>query len=228
MGHEPVVLARSAGVDLESGEGLAEGLAGADAVIDTTNISTMSARAAMRFFEATAHNLARAAEQAGVGHIVALSIIGIDRVPYGYYKGKIRQEKALRESQVPVSTLRAAQFHEFPVQYLAQSRGPLLVVPKIRTQPVAVREVGAALARIAVGLPVAMAELAGPREEVLADMVRQVVRTREDRRHVIEVRLPGAAGRAMAAGGILPSVPGPRGRQTFAEWLSEQQASGTL
>jgi uncharacterized protein YbjT (DUF2867 family) len=228
LGHEPVVVARSAGIDLVSGKGLADGLVGADAVIDTTNISTMSARTAMRFFEATAGNLTRAAERAGVGHIVVLSIIGIDRVPYSYYKGKIRQEEVLRDSPVPVTILRAAQFHEFPVQFLAQSKGRFLVVPKMRTQPVAVREVGAALARIAAGSPAAMPELAGPREEVLADMIRQVIRARGDRRRVIEVRLPGAAGKAMAAGGTLPGEPGPRGTQTFAAWLREQQASGTL
>lgn len=197
-------------------------------MIDTTNILTMSARAAMRFFEATARHLIRAAGQAGVGHIVALSIIGIDRAPYSYYKGKLRQEEVLRDSPVPVSILRAAPFHEFPAQFLARSQGRFLVVPKMRTQPVAVREVGVALARVAVGSPVAMSELAGPREEVLAEMVRQVARARGDRRRVIEVRLPGAAGKAMAAGGILADEPGQRGMQTFAGWLREQQASGTL
>ena len=229
LGHEPVVLARSAGIDLVSGKGLAEGLAGTGAVIDTTNISTQSARAAMRFFEATARNLMRAAEQAGVGHIVALSIIGIDRVPYSYYKGKVRQEEVLRASPVPVSILRTTQFHEFGVQYLARWKGQFpVVVPKMRTQPVAVREVGTALARLAAGSPAAMSELAGPREEVLADMVRKVVRARGGQRRVIEVRLPGAAGKAMAAGGALPDEPGQRGTQTFAEWLREQQASGAL
>ncbi len=228
LGHEPVVLARSAGVDLVSGRGLAEALVGMDAVIDTTNTSTMSARTAMRFFEATARNLMCAAGQAGAGHIVALSVIGIDRVPYSYYKGKIRQEEVLRDSPVPVSILRAAQFHEFAVQFLAQSKGRFLVVPKMRTQPVAVREVGAALARIAIGSPVAMSELAGPQEETLADMIRQVIRARGDRRRVIEVRLPGAAGKAMAAGDTLPDEPGQRGTQTFAAWLREQQANGTL
>jgi uncharacterized protein YbjT (DUF2867 family) len=168
------------------------------------------------------------ARSAGVGHIVVLSIIAIDRVPYGYYKGKSRQEEALRDSPVPVSILRTAQFHEFPVQYLAQSKGRFLVVPKMRIQPVAVREVGAALARIAVGSPTPMSELAGPREEMLADMIRQVIHARGARRRVIEVRVPGAAGKAMATGGILPGKPGERGMQTFAAWLREQQASGTL
>ena len=232
-GHEPVVLARSTGADLVSGAGLAEGLTGMDAVIDTTNITTMSARAAIGFFEATARHLTRAAGQAGVGHVVVLSIIGIDRVPYSYYRGKLRQEEVLGDSPVPVSILRTAQFHEFPGQYLARSTGRFVVVPKMRTQPVAVREAGAALARIAAGPPVPRSELAGPREEALADMVRQVVRARGERRRVIEVRVPGAAGRAMAAGGGLPEGTLPygtelRGTQTFADWLREQQASGTL
>src|ERR1035441_5817203 len=120
----------------------------------------------------------RTAAVAGVRHIVALSIIGIDRVPYGYYQGKLRQEKVLQESPVPVSILRAAQFHEFPGQYLAKLPGPVVIVPRWRAQPVAAREVGAALARIAAGDPVAMSELAGPREEIMADMIRQAARPR--------------------------------------------------
>jgi uncharacterized protein YbjT (DUF2867 family) len=163
-----------------------------------------------------------------VRHIVALSIVGIDRVPYGYYQGKLRQEQVLQDSPVPVSILRAAQFHEFAGQYLAKVPGPVVIVPRWRAQPVAAREVGAALARIAVGDPVAMSELAGPREEIMADMIRQVVRGRGDRRLVVSVRVPGAAGKALAAGGGLPGRPGLRGTQTFTDWVIEQRARGTL
>ncbi|MGH3282354.1 MAG: SDR family oxidoreductase, partial [Trebonia sp.] len=219
--HEAVVAARSTGVDLVTGNGLGAALAGADAVIDTTNVLTSRARPSREFFEATARTLMRTAQQAGVAHIAALSIIGVDRVPFGYYQGKLRQEEVLRESRVPVSILRAAQFHEFPAQYLARVRGPLVPVPVWRTQPVAASEVGAALARLAVGPPVPMSELAGPREELMADLVRQVVLARGERRRVLSVRLPGATGRAMAAGGGLPSGQGTRGTQTFAEWLAD-------
>jgi uncharacterized protein YbjT (DUF2867 family) len=227
-GHEAVVVARSTGADLVTGDGLDTALAGADAVIDATNVAATGKQASSEFFEATARTLMRTAAAAGVRHIVALSIIGLDRVPYGYYQGKLHQEKILLESPVPVSILRAAQFHEFSVQYLAWSAGRFVIVPRWRAQPVAAREVGAALARIAVGDPVAMAELAGPKEEIIADMVRQVVRARGDRRRVISVRLPGAAGKAMAAGGGLPAGPGLRGTQCFADWLAEQRARGML
>jgi uncharacterized protein YbjT (DUF2867 family) len=227
-GHEVIVIARSTGADLVTGDGIDAALAGVEAVIDATNVASSGKRASSEFFEATARTLMRTAAVAGVRHIVALSIIGLERVPYGYYQGKLRQEKVLQESPVPVSILRAAQFHEFPGQYLAKMPGPVVVVPRWRAQPVAAREVGAALARIAVGDPVAMSELAGPREEIMADMIRQVVRARGDRRLVVSVRLPGAAGRAMASGDGLPDRPGLRGTQTFADWVIERRAQGTL
>ncbi|HEY5398881.1 MAG TPA: NAD(P)H-binding protein [Trebonia sp.] len=223
-GHEAIVIARSAGSDLVTGVGLDAALAGVDAVIDATNVASTGRKRSSAFFEATARTLMRTAAAAGARHIVALSIIGIDRVSYGYYQGKLRQEQVLAESPVPVSVLRAAQFHEFPGQYLATVPGPVVLVPRWRAQPVAAREVGAALARIAAGDPVAMSELAGPREEIMADMIRQVARARGDRRLVVSVRVPGAAGKGMAAGGGLPDRPGLRGTQTFSDWLTEQRA----
>ena len=222
------MIARSAGADLVTGEGLEAALAGVDAVIDATNVASTGKRVSSEFFEATARTLMRTAATAGVRHIVALSIVGIDRVPYGYYQGKLRQEQVLQDSPVPVSILRAAQFHEFAGQYLAKVPGPVVIVPRWRAQPVAAREVGSALAQIAVGNPVAMSELAGPREEIMADMIRQVVRARGDRRLVVSVRVPGAAGKALAAGGGLSGRPGLRGTQTFTDWVTEQRARGTL
>jgi uncharacterized protein YbjT (DUF2867 family) len=222
-GHDPIVIARSTGADLLTGAGLDAALTGVDAVIDATNVKSSTKRGSASFFEATARTLARAAEAAGVRHIVALSIIGIERVPYGYYQGKLRQEQVLRQSPVPVSILRAAQFHEFAGQYLATMPGPVVLVPRWRAQPVSAREVGQALAALAVADPVPMSEIAGPREEIMADMVRQVIRVRGDRRAVVEVRVPGAAGKAMASGAGLPDRPGLRGTQTFRDWLAEQR-----
>ena len=128
-GHEVVVVTRSAGADLVTGDGLDAALAGVEAVIDATNVASSGKRASSEFFEATARTLMRTAAVAGVRHIVALSIIGIDRVPYGYYQGKLRQEEVLQESPVPVSILRAAQFHEFAGQYLATVPGPVVPAP---------------------------------------------------------------------------------------------------
>jgi uncharacterized protein YbjT (DUF2867 family) len=227
-GREAIVIARSAGADLVTGAGLEAALAGVDAVIDATNVASTGKRVSSEFFGATARTLMRTAATAGVRHIVALSIAGIDRLPSGYYQGKLRQEQVLQGSPVPVSILRAAQFHEFAGQYLAKAPGPVVIVPRWRAQPVAAREVGAALARIAAGDPVAMSELAGPREEIMADMIRQVIRGRGDRRLVVSVRVPGAAGKALAAGGGLSGRPELRGTQTFTDWVTGQRARGTL
>ena len=92
------MIARSAGADLVTGEGLEAALAGVDAVIDATNVASTGKRVSSEFFEATARTLMRTAATAGVRHIVVLSIVGIDRVPYGYYQGKLRQEQVLQGS----------------------------------------------------------------------------------------------------------------------------------
>ncbi|MDQ1009080.1 uncharacterized protein YbjT (DUF2867 family) [Streptomyces sp. V4I23] len=225
-GHEPVVLARSTGADVTTGRGLDAALAGAEVVIDVTNAATISRRKAVAFFESASRHLLMAEERAGVRHHVALSIVGADRVGHGYYQGKIRQEEVVAAGPVPWTVLRATQFHEFADELLDRMRGPLAPIPPMRVQPVAVREAARVLVGLALGPAVGTApELAGPREELLIDMVRRVLPARHERRMVVPVRFPGAAGRAMAAGGLLPTGPGPRGTQTFDEWLTERRAA---
>jgi uncharacterized protein YbjT (DUF2867 family) len=220
-GHEPVVLARSAGVDLTTGRGLDEALVGVAAVVDVCNVATTKRSAAAAFFSATTTKLLAAGQRAGVAHHVVLSIVGIDRVKFGYYEGKQRQEELVLDGPVPASVLRATQFHEFAGQILDRSRGPVAVIPKMRVQPIAATEVADALVALALASPVGMAaELAGPQPEDLPDLARQVVRARGQRRRVLSVRLPGAAGRAMVEGGLLPTEPGRRRGQTFAQWLA--------
>lgn len=224
-GHDAVVLSRSRGVDLVTGQGLDVALAGADAVIDVTSIETLKASAAIDFFTAASGNLTSAAAEAGVGHLVLLSIVGIDRIPYDYYAGKIAQEKIVEASRVPWTILRATQFHEFASQMFARAKlGPLHIAPKARTQPVAAREVGTRLATLAVAEPQGRArDLAGPREEQLADMVRAFARRRGYRGWVPSVNVPGPQMAGMRAGHALPGPDAERGQQSFAEWLAAQE-----
>lgn len=222
QGHTPVVLSRSAGVDLVTGRGLDEALAGADAVVDVSNVTTLSRRRSVAFFETATRHLVDAGRRAGVAHHVALSIVGCDRVDLGYYAGKVRQEELVLAAGVPGSVLRATQFHEFPGQLLERGRGPV-VVPDMLSQPIAAREVGAALAELALGDPVGMApEIAGPEQLRMPDMVGALLRARGEDRRVWTLRLPGRAARAAATGGLLPTGPGPRGVQTYAEWLAAE------
>jgi len=123
QGHEPVVLARSLGVDVATGAGLSDALAGATAVIDVSNAATLRRRTSVQFFTNSSTNLLAAGERAGVQHHVALSIVGIDRVDTGYYAGKRRQEDVVLAGPLPASVLRATQFHEFAGQLLSRTPG---------------------------------------------------------------------------------------------------------
>lgn len=222
-GDDPVVLARSTGVDLTVGGGLGTLLEGVDAVIDVTNIGTLRAKPATAFFDAVTRNLLDAEYDAGVRHHVDLSIIGVDRVGMGYYRGKRHQEELVLGGRVPGTVLRATQFHEFAAQMLA-GHAPIVFVPRMLSQPVAAAEVARHLAELAHGEPLGLApELAGPEQMPMPEMVRSVARLRGDHRPVVTMPLPGEVGRQVAAGALLPSAPGPRGTTTFAEWLATQR-----
>jgi len=220
-GHDVVVLARSRGVDVVTGAGLDAALEGADVVVDTLNRMSPRERTARDFCTATSRNLLAAEARAGVAHHVLLSIVGLERVPgYGYFRAKAAQEQVVTDGEVPWTVLRATQFHEFPGQILDQVPGPVGVMPRMLSRPVAAREVGEELVRCAEAGPQGFApELAGPREEQMVDMARRLLRARGRRRWVVPISFPGA-GEDMRGGGLLPDGEGPRGRVTFDEWLA--------
>lgn len=223
-GHTTTVISRSNGVDLTTGAGLQDALRGVATVIDVSNITTTSRKKSVAFFGTATKNLIDAGQRAGISHHVTLSIVGVDRVDFGYYEGKRRQEELVLTGSVPGTVLRAAQFHEFAAQLLDRAKGPFVLVPRMRSQPIAAREVGQALVRLAELQPVGLApELAGPEQLEMSDMVRQLLQVRGSRRLMVGLPLPGAAGRQMAGGGLLPLGPGPRGRQTFEQWLTDAQ-----
>ncbi len=223
-GHEGIALARSTGVNVITGEGLDRALRGAQVVIDVSNVKAITQAASEKFFRAATSNLLDAGTKAGIEHFVVLSIVGCDRVDLGYYMGKRVHEAVALSGPLPVSVLRATQFHEFPGQLLERAPGgPFLPVPRMRSQPIAAREVAEALVEVALASPAGMAgDIAGPEVHAMPDLARLVLRSRGSRRVVVPFRLLGATGKALAAGGLLPDGDGRRGRQTFAEWLSEQ------
>ncbi|SFS14989.1 Uncharacterized conserved protein YbjT, contains NAD(P)-binding and DUF2867 domains [Microbacterium sp. cf046] len=226
-GHDVVVLARSTGVDLVTGVGAADALHEVDAVIDVTSVTTLDAAESTAFFEATTRTLLDAEAVAGVGHHIALSIVGIDSSPEGYYAGKLAQESLVEAGTVPWTILRATQFHEFADQVYARAKvGPFHVAPKMRTQPIAAQEVAAQLVALAEAGPSRRApDLAGPREESLVEMVRGVARARGSRSWIPAVPLPGPSGRAQRDGSLLPGPDARLGTQTYAEWLTAFSSS---
>ena len=221
-GHDVVILSRSTGVDLMTGAGLTRAIDGTAAVIDVASVATQSAKKSIEFFEITTNNLLAAEKTAGVPHHLALSIVGSDRAPFGYYAGKQRQEQLVSAGPVPWTILRATQFHEFAQQTLDRVPGPLAVVPRMRTQPVAAREVAQHLVQLVQAPAQGMApELAGPRVEQVVEMTGRLLRARHQHRLLLPVKMPGATGTAMTGDGLLPTGPGPRGSQTFDEWLTQ-------
>lgn len=218
-GHDVVPLARSLGVDLTTGAGLAGRLAGVHAVVDTTSTRSQSRRRAEEFFGSVTRHLLEEERSAGVGHHVVLSIVGIDDVPTGYYQGKLLQERLV--AGTTSSVLRATQFHEFAEQVLGfAAPGPVSLVPRMLSQPVAAAEVAQALVELAEAGPSGrVPDLAGPERHDMVDLARRVSRTRGLGRRVLPVSPPGAVGRAWRSGALCPAGDGPRGRQTFAEWL---------
>ncbi|GAA1230845.1 NAD(P)H-binding protein [Microbacterium phyllosphaerae] len=227
-GHDVVALSRATGADVVNGVGLDEALHGVDAVIDVTNTTTLSAAKAVTFFETATRNLLAAGERAGVGHHVALSIVGIDGIDASYYAGKLAQERAVAAGSVPFTIARAGQFHEFAGQLLSGMSGPVAVMPKLLMRPVAAREVGAHLVRVAeVGAIGRARDLVGPRDEVLVDVARRQLAFDGVRRRVLGVRLPGAYGRGLASGSLRGGTDSLQGEITFDEWLrSEDHVRG--
>ncbi|SDQ88733.1 SDR family oxidoreductase [Microbacterium sp. cf332] len=221
-GHEVVALARSEGHDLVHGADLAPALVGVDTIVDVTGIQTLSRHRSRHFFETVAGNLHRAGTAAGVKHLVALSIVGIDGVDASYYGGKLAHERAVERGPLPHTILRAAQFHEFTEQTLERGKvGPVSVVPAARVRPIAAAEVADRLVTLAEGEPIGRArDLTGPRDELLIDMTRALLNARGIRRTTIEMRLPGSFGRAMSSGRLRGHANADRGTITFADWLA--------
>jgi len=220
-GHEVVVLARSRGVDLVTGVGAAAALDGVDAVVDASGSGPGDDPVA--FHEAVVRTLVSARPP----RLVVLSIVGCDRAgEYPLYRGKLAQERAAEESGVPFTIARTTQFHEFAAQvWRMGTRGPLHLSPRMRTRPVAVREVGARLVDLAEAEPAGRAaDFAGPREESLVAMVRRYARATGLGRFVIPVPLPGAFGRAQRDGSLLPGAGADHGTETFDEWLARTAA----
>src|SRR5262249_55860078 len=169
-GHEAVAASRTSGVNTLTGEGLAKVLASASVVVDVSNSPSFEDKAVLEFFETSARNLLAAEAAAGVRHHVALSVVGCDRIPdSGYLRAKVAQESLIQGGTVPYTIVRATQFFEFLGGIAeAGADGDAVRLPDAPMQPLAVNDVAAALADIAVGPANATLELAGPEVQSIA------------------------------------------------------------
>ncbi len=229
-GHEAVVLSRSTGTDLLAGPSpaLVAALGGCDAVVDvtgpTSQLAAQTARGSRAFSSGVTTSLLDAGRTAGVGHHVALSVVGAVRVDAGCCAGKALQERLLTRRRGGWSLLRTTQFHEFAaVMAGTAALGPVCAVPQVLSQPVAAAEVAAELLRIATGAPQGTApDLAGPRVERVPDLARRWLAATGRPRRVVAVPLPGRFGTALRRGGALPGAGARLGATTFDAWLDGQ------
>ncbi|MFF1379076.1 SDR family oxidoreductase [Streptomyces sp. NPDC058308] len=176
--------------------------------------------------EAT-RNLVRAARAAGVRHLVYISVIGADRIPLAYFRAKLGAERAVAESGIPWTTLRAAQFHDLALT-VAQKMGKLPVVPApggMRWEPVDARDVAARLVELTLDDPAGLvADLSGPEVYGLGELVRQYLESTGRRRPLMPVRMPGKVGRAYRTGENLATAGATVGTRTWEAFLAERKA----
>jgi uncharacterized protein YbjT (DUF2867 family) len=206
-------------VDLTSGAGLGEAVAGATAVVDAANAT----KGAEEVLVAGTRRLLEAEAAAGVEHHVAISIIGIDQVPLSYYRVKLAQEAAIEAGPVPWSILRAAQFPQLLDQvFTAAARFGLRPTGAAKLQPVDPRVVASHLADAALGAPAGrLPDLAGPRIQTLSELSRAWARRRGKHRLPIRVPTWGKIGGALAAGALCDPATATPG-EDFEEWLAHE------
>ncbi|WP_346294134.1 SDR family oxidoreductase [Sphaerothrix gracilis] len=222
-GHEAVAASPSSGVNAVTGEGLAEVLVGAQVVVDVTNSPSFEDAAVLKFFEKSSQNLLAAEVDAGVGHHVALSIVGVDRIPdSGYMRAKVAQEKLIKSAGVPYTILRATQFFEF-VGAIAQSatEGQTVRLPSAFIQPVMSDDVAATLLDITLGEPVnGIVELAGPDRLRFDELIYQFLSANYDTRQVVVDTHARYFGAVLSDRSLVPEGNSRIGSTRFEDWLN--------
>ncbi|WP_405551634.1 SDR family oxidoreductase [Streptomyces sp. NBC_01171] len=223
-GHEVTAHDRSSGVDLLTGEGVPDALAGTDTVVNSINAPTFDAAAAP-FFRTTTETLLNAADRAGVGNVVLLSIVGVDQVPdVEYYRAKLEQERLVEAGPVPYTIVRATQFMDFvePIMSWTTS-GNTVRLPTTMLQPVAIDDVVDTLAEAATTPPRnGIVNVAGPDVFPLDELGRVTLRADPDGREVIVDENAGLFGQAPQDALVAP--PGARlGRTSYEQWLQERR-----
>jgi uncharacterized protein YbjT (DUF2867 family) len=187
-GHETIAASPSTGVDTLTGRGLADAVAGAAVVVDVSNSPSFEDVAALEFFDTSTRNLLAAEAAAGVGHHVALSVVGTARLTAsGYFRAKLAQEQLIKSSSIPYSIVRATQFYEFLSSIAADATdGTTVRLPPALIQPIAADDVASALGRISAGSPLnGIVELAGPAQFRLDELIRVRLSASGDPREVI-------------------------------------------
>ena len=226
-GHEAIAASLDSGVNTLTGEGLAGALKGASVMVDVSNSPAWEDSAVLNFFETSTRNLLRYGVDAGVKHLVALSVVGAERLSEsGYFRAKIAQEKLVRNSTIPYSIVQATQFFEF-LKGIADisMKGDKVHLPPVFFQPMAGDDVASGVGRVAVGAPVnGTVEIGGPEAFRLDELIRRRLAQLNDPREVIADPDARYSGAKVAERTLVPSKDARLGETRFDTWVTQPAA----
>lgn len=228
-GHEVVAASPRSGVNSITGEGLAAALTGAQVVVDVSNAPSFEDQAVLEFFKTSGRNLQLAEAAAGIEHHVALSVVGLERLPdSGYFRAKIAQEELIKSSKIPYTILRATQFFEFVEAIVHSSAdGDRVRLSPALIQPIASDDVSAALADLAVGAPLnRIVEVGGPDRFPIDELARKFLAARGDTREVIADVHAGYFGSKLDDRSLVTDAGARIGPTRFHNWLSRSSTQG--
>jgi len=229
-GHEAVAASPKSGVDSITGDGLADALKGASAVVDVTNSPSWEDTAVLKFFETSTRNLLAYGAAAGIEHHVALSVVGTDRLlESGFFRAKLAQENLIKASKIPYTIVRATQFFEFVKQIVDYStEGNKVRMPPALIQPIAADDVASAVARIATHPPVnGLVEIGGPEQFRLDELARRSLAAHQDPRGVVSDPHGRYYGIEVSERSLVPGNNATLGDTRFETWLSQTAAQIT-
>ncbi|HZM80871.1 MAG TPA: SDR family oxidoreductase [Candidatus Limnocylindrales bacterium] len=222
QGHEAVAAAPNTGVNTLTGEGLDAALEGASVVVDVANSPSFEDAAAMEFFQTSTSNVLTAAPKAGVGHYVALSVVGTERLPAsGYFRAKVAQERLIASSGVPYTLVHATQFFEFlDAIALSSTDGDTVHIAPVDFQPIAADDVADVVSEVAVGPPLNdRIEIAGPDRYRFDELIRALLRGKDDPRDVVTDPQAPYFGAELGQESLVPSENPRLGQRHLREWL---------
>lgn len=226
-GHEPIAASPNSGVNSLTGEGLAEVLKGASVIVDVSNSPSWEDSAVLNFFETSTRNLLKYGSDAGVKHLVALSVVGSERLAEsGYFRAKIAQEKLIKGSTMPYSIVQATQFFEF-LKGIADisMQGDKVHLPPVLFQPMAADDVASGVARVAVSQPInGTVEIAGPEPFRLDELIRRRLAQLDDSREVITDPNARYSGAKLDERTLVPGKDARLGETGFDTWVSQPAA----
>jgi len=229
LGHEAVAAAPNTGVNTLTGEGLTEVLKGAHVVVDVSNSPSFEDAAVLEFFQTSTRNLLSYEDAAGVGHHVALSVVGSERLPEsGYLRAKVAQEELIKEGPIPYTIVRATQFFEFTKRIADEATvGDRVRLPPVLFQPMAADDVASALCRVATSPPLNnKIEIAGPDVFRFDELIRQRLSALNDSREVVADPHARYFGTELSERSIVPGDTAQLGEIRFADWLGRSASEG--